>query len=159
VVTRRALLGAGVAGGAALLSGCGPDGSSRLPPPGRALDAQLRAQDAVVHAYRGLPARVPAHAGELRRMVAVAGAAAARLRAAGAHEGAVAGADLGPPSLRRALAAEQLALSVHAAALGTGPRRLRTQTTELVVTAAQHAAVLRGMLGANPATDALPGAP
>lgn len=156
VGNRRALLGAGVA---AALSGCGPDGSSRQPPPEQTLDAQLIAQQAVVNAYRGLPARVPAHATDLRRMSAAARAGAAGLRAAGAHAGAVAGGNVGTPSLRRALAAEQLALSAHTGALGTGPRGLRRLTTELVVTAAQHAAVLRGMLGADPAPSPLPGGP
>jgi hypothetical protein len=76
VSTRRGLL---VGGAALIAAGCGPDGSSTPPPAGPALDAQLRAQEAVVRAYKGLGGR------EVRRMAAAARAGAARLRAAGAQ--------------------------------------------------------------------------
>jgi hypothetical protein len=145
VVTRRGLL----AGGAALVAaGCGPDGSSKLPPPGPTLDAQLRAQEQVVRAYDGLRGR------QVRRMSAAARDGAARLRAAGARSRPSPAA--GAPSLRRALAAEDAALAAHLAGLRAGPQRTRSLTTELVLTSAQHAAVLRSLLGENPAPRALP---
>jgi hypothetical protein len=156
-VTRRALLGAGLAGGAGLLSGCGPDGSSRLPPPQPTLDAQLAAQEAVVRAYRGLAEREPAYARDLRRMAAAARAGAARLRAAGARERRPR-AEIVPPSLLLAQVAEEAALAAHVAGLRTGPRGLRSLTTQLVLTAAQHEAVLSLMLVGNPGPSALPGA-
>jgi hypothetical protein len=143
MVSRRAVL----AGAALVAAGCGPDGASRLPPAGPALDAQLRAQEEVVAAYRGLRGR------DVRRMAAQARAGAARLRAAGARAQPAA---TGAPSLRRALAAEETALAAHVASLGTGQRRTRALTTDLVLQSAQHAAVLRGMLGADPAPSALP---
>jgi hypothetical protein len=145
--TRRALL----AGGAALIaSGCGPDGSSTPPPPGPALDAQLRAQEAVVLAYRDLRGR------EVRRMAASARAGVAKLRAAGAQAPPP---PPGPASLRAALAAEERALTAHLRGLGAGPLSLRPLNTDLVLTSARHAAQLRDMLGLNPAPVALPGAP
>jgi hypothetical protein len=145
VGTRRALLGAA---GAALVAGCGQDGSSRLPPAGPTLDAQLRAQEDVVRAYEGLRGR------EVRRMAAAARSAAARLRAAGARAQPAAAAS--GSSVRHALAAEDAALAAHLAGLRAGPRRTRSLTTELVLTSAQHAAVLRSLLGQDPAARALP---
>lgn len=147
MVSRRAAL---LAGGAALLYGCGPDGSSVPPPPGPALDAQLRAQEAVVLAYRDL------HGRELRRMAAAARAGAAGLRAAGAK---TAPPPAGPSSVRAALAAEDRALTAHLKGLGAGPRELRPLNSGLVLTSARHAAQLRQMLGLDPAPVALPGAP
>jgi hypothetical protein len=149
VTSRRALL----AGGAALIAaGCGPDGSSRVPPSGPALDAQLRAQEVVVQSYAGLRGR------EVRRMAAEARAGAARLRAAGARTGAAAGPAI-RPSLRGALGAEETALATHVKGLGAGPLDLRPLKSELVLTSARHAAQLRARLGLDPAPAALPGAP
>jgi hypothetical protein len=145
-VTRRGLL----AGAALVAAGCGPDGSSTPPPAGPALDAQLRAQEAVVLAYRNVRAR------NARRMAASARAGAAKLRAAGAHAPPP---PAGPSSLRAALAAEERALTAHLRGLGAGPLTLRPLNTDLVLTSARHAAQLRAMLGRNPAPAALPGAP
>jgi hypothetical protein len=146
VVTRRRAL---LAGAAALVAGgCGPDGASRLPAARPALEAQLRAQAALVAAYRGLRGR------DVSRMAAQARAGAARLRAAGAQGQAASSS--GAPSLRRALAATEAALAAHVASLGTGERRTRALTTELVLETARQAAVLRGLLGADPAPSALP---
>jgi hypothetical protein len=147
VVSRRGLL---LAGGAALLYGCGPDGSSRLEAPGPALDRQLRAQEGVVQAYHGLRGR------EVRRMAASARAGVAKLRAAGAQAPP---APAGPASLRAALAAEERALTAHLKGLGVGPLSLRPLNTGLVLASARHAAQLRQMLGLDPAPAALPGAP
>ena len=86
-------------------------------------------------------------------MAAAASAGAARLRAAGAKATPAAG---GSYSLRAVLEAEQRALDANLRALRNGDRRLRPLTTDLVVTGARHAAVLRGMLGDDPAPSALP---
>jgi hypothetical protein len=55
MVSRRALLGAGLAGGAALLTGCGPD---EIPAtrPADVLSEQLRVTQLVVAAYAGVDA-------------------------------------------------------------------------------------------------------
>ena len=88
-------------------------------------------------------------------MAAAARAGVGRLRAASARA-AQPPAAATATSLRQALAAEDAALAAHLAGLRAGPRRTRSLTTELVLTSAQHAAVLRSLLGENPAPRALP---
>jgi hypothetical protein len=157
VGTRRALLGAGLAGGGALLTGCGDEAQ----PPVRESDVlarQLTATQAVVAAYGELT-----NPPELHALASRARAREQRLqvalRAAGGKPAAAAPAPA-EPSVDAALAAQRRALAAHVAAVGelhgAAPLAL---LTGLVTGAAEDEAVLAGLLGRNPLANPFPGEP
>ncbi len=160
MVTRRALL---VAGGAALLAGCGAD-EPAAEPPTDVLSDQLTAQRAAADAYRGLETRVPREARPAVRTMSTRAQARvhrleAALRAAGGAA-AAASPEAGEASLEVALARERAALAAHVRAIGAlSQPRLRALGAGLVAGSAEDEAVLLGLLGRDPAPTAFPGQP
>jgi hypothetical protein len=151
VVTRR---GALLAGGAALLTGCGV-AKDRGDSTAELLAGQLAAQQAVVAAYAGLPGA------DARRLRARARARVTQLqhalRAAGGTAPA-AGMTSRGSGLAGALDAETVALRTHVAATGrTRDKDLRRLLGELVASTAATQALAARALGRDPLATAFPG--
>jgi hypothetical protein len=152
VVTRR---GALLAGGAALLTGCGArqdtgEAGAQL------LAQQLQAQQAVVEAYAGLRGREVArlHARARARVASLERA----LRAAGATPPG-ASMHAGSASLQAALDAETGALQAHVAATGlTRDKAVRGLLGELIASTAASQALVERLLGQDALATAFPGA-
>jgi hypothetical protein len=145
MVTRRALL----AGGAAMLAGCGP-AKTRAARPVDVLGEQLRVTRLAVAAYAGVDA--PALVADAR---ARAGRVEAALRAAGGKPGR---APAGPSGAAAAYAAERRALAAHVAAVGE-LRDQRELLAGLIVGAAQAQAALAPLVHRDPLASAFPGQP
>ena len=150
-MTRR---GALLAGGAALLTGCGA-AKDRGVSTSELIADQLAAQQAVVAAYAGLPgaqvqrlhARARARVTQLQRA----------LRAAGGTAPA-AGMTSRASGLPGALDAETVALKAHVAATGrTRDKDLRRLLGELVASTAASQALVARLLGRDPLDTAFPG--
>ena len=163
MVSRRALLGAGLAGGAALVSGCGPPEQS----PAAAADVladQLRADQAAARAYDGLSGLVPgADRPVVERLATRARARERRVRDALRQAGGTPPPQAPAPAARgleAALAGERRALEVHVAGIGLlGEREWRALLADLVVGAAEHESALLALLGRPAAPTAFPGQP
>jgi hypothetical protein len=156
-ISRRALLGAGLAGGAALVAGCGAD-EAPAAPASEVLARQLAAAQGVVAAYGSLstPAEVPALArrarGREQQLESAVSAAGGTPPAASSAAAA--------PSVERALAAQRAALAAHVAAIGAirAPATLEL-LTGLVVDSAADEAALAALLGRDPLANPFPGEP
>jgi type IV pilus biogenesis protein CpaD/CtpE len=165
-LSRRALLQAGaLAGAGVLLGGC----ASETEAPSRRAEVGERA-DLLAHERRVLGTLDPlaaslrgSDARRVRQLVAhderhaAALLAALRARGAGAAAGAVASSIDAAP-LARALLAKEAALAAYAAAparLGDGA--LRVRVLQIGAAEAEHAGVLRLLLGHDPAPDAFAG--
>jgi len=143
VVDRRGFL---LAGGAALLAGCGNDDETPPPAASQVMLGQLAGERALAHALSG--------ASGLRRRIAVRSAdRARRLASAIAAAGGAphdAPAPDSPPDPGAAAARARTALARHVAALPSLTGDLRALGADLVAGSAADAALLAGRAEAFP---------
>jgi hypothetical protein len=153
VSTRRGLLAGGIAGGGALLAGCGTE-AAPSPRDADLLARPLSAERSLIAAYEAIGGRLArriavqerAHAGRLERAIRAAGGprGGARTREPGLVEG-----------LDGALELERRAIAAYLDVLPSlRDPALRGLVAGLLTSDAQHVAVVLAALGRDPLPDA-----